>query len=398
MRTQHLMNAYRRLPVEFSAGRGAWLEDRQGRRYLDGVAGIAVCGLGHAHPAVTRAIAEQAGKLVHTSNLYHIGRQRALAEKLAALAGMDRVFFCNSGAEANEAAVKLARLHGRRLGVADPAVLTLSGAFHGRTLAMLAASGNASIRAGFEPMPAGFVHAPWNDLAALDRLAAERENIVALLAEPVQGEAGVRTPDPGYLQGLRDACDRHGWLLMLDEVQTGNGRSGRYFACQRERVRPDVLTTAKGLGNGVPIGACLAAGAAAELFEPGQHASTFGGNPLACAAAEAVVDAVAADALCERAEALGRRLGRRFKRELGDLAAVREVRAAGLMLGIELERPAPALGGRALERGALINMTAEGKVLRLLPPLIIGDDDADRLADIVVALVQERAHAEPARA
>ena len=389
VRTRHLMNAYRRLPVQFSAGQGAWLQDRDGRRYLDGISGIAVCGLGHAHPAVTRAVAEQAGQLVHTSNLYHIDRQQELAEKLTALAGMERAFFCNSGAEANEAAVKLARLHGHRAGIAEPAVLTFSQAFHGRTLAMLAASDNAAIRAGFDPLPAGFVHAPWNELSALDQLAAEHANIVAALIEPVQGEAGIRIPDPGYLQGLRAACDRHGWLLMFDEVQTGNARSGHYFACQRESVRPDVLTTAKGLGNGVPIGACLATGAVAELFEPGQHASTFGGNPLACAAATAVIDAIDAESLRARAETLGQRLADRLKAGLAEAPIVRALRAYGMMFGIELERPVPDLAKRALARGVLVNMTAQDRTLRLLPPLILSDAEADQLADSVIALVQE---------
>ncbi len=384
-----LMSTYQRLPVRFSAGRGAWLQDSDGKRYLDGISGLAVCGLGHAHPAVTAAITQQAGRLLHTSNMYGIDRQQALAERLAPLAGMEQVFFCNSGAEANEAAVKLARLHGQRRGIREPAVVTLSHAFHGRTLAMLAASGNAAIRAGFDPLPAGFISAPWNDLPALDAIAAAHPEIAALLAEPVQGEAGIRIPAPHYLRGLREVCDRHGWLLMLDEVQTGNGRSGRYFACQLMGVQPDVLTTAKGLGNGVPIGACLAAGHAAELFRPGQHASTFGGNPLACAAALAVLDTVAADGLCERAEALGHRLLGRLEQDLGDSPAVRQIRGCGLLLGIELAQAAPTLVTRALERGVLLNMTAQNTVLRLLPPLIMNDSEADQLIDAVVELVQQ---------
>ncbi|MCU5788720.1 acetylornithine transaminase, partial [Alloalcanivorax marinus] len=289
MSEQFLIPTYARQPVAFERGEGVWLYDQAGNRYLDAVAGVAVCNLGHAHPAVTRALSEQAARLVHTSNLYRIPAQEALAERLCRLAGMNKVFFGNSGAEANEAAIKLARLHARRRGIEHPVVLVMENSFHGRTLATLSATGNRKVKEGFAPLVEGFRTLPYNDLAAVDA-AADDANVVAVLAEPIQGEGGVRVPDDGFLAGLRERCDRHGWLLMLDEIQTGNGRTGGYFACLEQGVRPDVLTTAKGLGNGFPIGACLVAGAATELFGPGSHGSTFGGSPLGCATALAVVE------------------------------------------------------------------------------------------------------------
>ena len=385
MSEQFLIPTYARQPVAFERGEGVWLYDQAGERYLDAVSGVAVCNLGHAHPAVTRALAEQAGRLVHTSNLYRIPVQEALAERLCRLSGMEKVFFSNSGAEANEAAIKLARLHGHRRGVDKPVVLVMENSFHGRTLATLSATGNAKVKEGFEPLVEGFRTLPYGDLAALDR-ALDEPAVVAVLAEPIQGEGGVRLPDDGFLAGLRERCDRHGLLLMLDEIQTGNGRTGSYFACQRQGVVPDVLTTAKGLGNGFPIGACLVAGAATELFGPGSHGSTFGGNPLGCATALAVVDAL--EAVIPEVDAKGERLRTALRDGLADLSMVTEVRGRGLIIGLQLDRPCAELVGRAREAGLLINVTA-GSVVRLLPPLIIDDRELTFLADTLIRVIHD---------
>jgi acetylornithine/N-succinyldiaminopimelate aminotransferase len=376
------MSSYQRLPVAFVRGEGVWLWDTEGRRYLDAVGGIAVCALGHAHPAVTQAVAEQAAILVHTSNLYCIPSQEHLAERLVALSGMDQAFFCNSGAEANEAGIKIARLLGHERGLEAPAIVVMEGAFHGRTLATLTASGARKVQAGFEPLVQGFVRVPYGDLEALRAVGANRREIVAVLCEPIQGEGGVVMPPPGYLAGLREVCDRHGWLLMLDEVQTGMCRTGRWFAFQHEGVTPDVMTLAKSLGNGVPIGACLARGAAAGLIRPGKHASTFGGNPLACRAALAVLDLLEQGRLAERAAELGEALLERLRRALGGVPGVVEIRGRGLIIGIMLDRPCGELVERALGLGLLINVTAE-RVVRLLPPLILSDAEA---ADLVERL------------
>ena len=385
MSEQFLIPTYARQPVAFERGEGVWLYDQAGERYLDAVSGVAVCNLGHAHPAVTRALADQAGRLVHTSNLYRIPVQEALAERLCRLSGMEKVFFSNSGAEANEAAIKLARLHGHRRGVDKPVVLVMENSFHGRTLATLSATGNAKVKEGFEPLVEGFRTLPYGDLAALDR-ALDEPDVVAVLAEPIQGEGGVRLPDDGFLAGLRERCDRHGLLLMLDEIQTGNGRTGSYFACQRQGVVPDVLTTAKGLGNGFPIGACLVAGAATELYGPGSHGSTFGGNPLGCATALAVVDAL--EAVIPEVDAKGERLRAALRDGLADLPMVTEVRGRGLIIGLQLDRPCAELVGRAREAGLLINVTA-GSVVRLLPPLIIDDRELTFLADTLIRVIHD---------
>lgn len=286
----HLMSTYSRLPVEFQRGDGIWLWDSEGRQYLDALSGIAVCGLGHAHPAVTSAIAEQAGTLVHTSNLYGIGLQGQLADKLCSLSQMDRVFFSNSGAEANEAAIKIARLFGHSKGIDNPAIIVMDKSFHGRTLATLTATGNRKVQAGFEPLVQGFIRVPYNDLDAIGKVAANSQDVAAILVEPIQGEGGINIPDEAYLDGIRALCDDNNWLMMLDEIQTGMGRTGRWFAWQHSNARPDVVTLAKALGNGVPIGACLASGKAAEMMQPGSHGTTFGGNPLACRAAIAVLE------------------------------------------------------------------------------------------------------------
>jgi acetylornithine aminotransferase len=382
-----LMPTYGRLPVAFERGQGAWLWDAQDRRYLDALSGIAVCGLGHAHPAVRDALCEQAARLVHTSNLYRIPLQAELGARLCAAAGMDRVFFANSGAEANEAAIKLARLQAHQRGIADPTILVMANAFHGRTLATLSATGNRKAQAGFEPLVQGFVRVPFDDLDAVATAAENRANIVAVLVEPIQGEGGVVMPSPDYLQGLRRLCDHHGWLLIVDEIQTGMGRTGRLFAHQLDGVRPDVLTLAKALGNGVPIGACLARGAAAEVLGAGSHGSTFGGNPLACRAALAVLDALETEDLPTRAAVLGEHILDGLRAHLNGLGGVRDIRGRGLMLGIELDRPCRELVGEALAEGLLINVTAE-RVVRLLPPLIIDEAQAEQIVTGVSGLIR----------
>jgi acetylornithine/N-succinyldiaminopimelate aminotransferase len=381
-----LMATYRRLPVTFTHGEGAWLWDEAGKRYLDALSGIAVCGLGHAHPAVREALCEQAGSLIHTSNLYQIAAQTELGAQLTACAGMDRVFFGNSGAEANEAALKLARLHGHQHGIERPAILVMENSFHGRTLATLSATGNRKVQAGFEPLVQGFVRVPYNDLGAVDIAAANRPDIVAVLVEPIQGEGGINIPAPDYLPGLRAICDRQGWLLMLDEIQTGMGRTGRLFAHQHSGIQPDVMTLAKGLANGVPIGACLARGVAATVLGPGSHGSTFGGNPLACRAASVVLATLEGEGLVDRATHLGNQIKTGLRQALGRQPGVRDIRGLGLMIGIELDRPCAELVGQALAAGLLINVTAE-RVIRLLPPLILERDQVELLVDQLARLI-----------
>lgn len=385
--SEHLMTTYAPFDVCFEQGEGALLRDTQGNEYLDALAGIAVCGLGHAHPAVTQAITDQAGKLLHTSNLYCIKRQQELADKLAAVSGMDKIFFSNSGAEANEAAIKLARLYGHQKNIENPAIIVTDGSFHGRTMATLTATGNRKVQAGFEPLVQGFIRAPYNDIEALRKIAQNSSNVVAVLIEPIQGEGGINLLDDDFLLQLRELCNEHDWLMILDEIQTGMGRTGQWFAFQHHDLTPDVMTLAKGLGNGVPIGACLAKGRAAEVFQPGNHGSTFGGNPLACAAASAVIDTLHSENLVERAAVLGERLFQGFTGQLADLEGVREIRCAGLMVGIELDRDCPELVKQALEKGLLINVTA-GHVIRLLPPLILTDDQADQIIDTVSELIK----------
>lgn len=378
---QPIMNTYGRLPVTFVKGKGAIITDTDGREYLDALSGIAVCGLGHGHPAVTRAIREQADNLVHTSNLYGIGMQQTLAEKLTAISGMDNVFFSNSGAEANEAAIKIARKYGHNKGIDLPTILVMENAFHGRTLATLTATANKAAQAGFGPLLDGFVRVAYNDLAAAQQAVQNNPNIVAILIEPVQGEGGVTAATDEYMNGLRALCTENDLLLMLDEIQTGNGRTGKYFAFQHFDWQPDVLTTAKGLGNGVPIGACLAKGVAAEVLQPGSHGSTYGGNPLACAAANAVIDTITQEKLCERVIELGDRIRAGIKAELEGTDFVREFRGKGLMIGVVLNTQESAAGlmKTALEAGILLNVTA-GNVVRLLPPFILTNEQADLIA------------------
>jgi len=384
--SDNLMQTYRRLPVAFARGQGAYLEDTNGKRYLDALTGLAVCGLGHAHPAVTKAISTQAGALLHTSNLYEIPLQAALAERLCALSGMDRVFFANSGAEANEAAIKIARLHGHARNIARPAIIAADQSFHGRTMATLTATGNRKVQAGFEPLLSGFVRAPYNDIDTLTKIGENNADVVAVMIEPVQGESGINIPADDYLQKVRALCDARGWLLILDEVQTGNGRTGRFFAYQHTDILPDVVTTAKGLGNGVPIGACLARGAAADLFQPGHHGSTFGGNLLACAAAHAVLDTLINEGLFERAAKLGERIVKGLKEGLAGNNQVREIRGKGLVLAVEMNHPCAELVSKGLDAGILINV-ANDCVVRMLPPLNLTDAEADELVTKVTALI-----------
>lgn len=383
-----VMPTYSRIALDFERGEGSWLIDTQGKRYLDAISGIAVCALGHAHPAFSRAVAEQAAALVHTSNLYGIPLQRQLAERLCEASGMENVFFCNSGAEANESAIKLARLYGHDRGVDRPVTIVMEGAFHGRTMGALSATHSARHQAGFEPLLEGFVRVPYDDPAAVEA-AARDAAVVAVLVEPVQGEGGVILPSPGYLNALREICDRHELLLMLDEVQTGNGRTGKYFAFQHEGIVPDVLTTAKGLGNGFPIGACLAGGRAAGVFQPGHHASTFGGSPLACAAALAVNEAILAEDLVGNAAAMGRRIREGLQAALAGHPLVVAVRGLGLMIGVELARPCPELTEAARREGLLINV-AVGKVVRLVPPLNLKSAEADLIVELTARIIREQ--------
>jgi len=368
--SSHLMTTYLPLDVCFERGEGAYLFDDKGDKYLDALAGIAVCGLGHAHPAVTKAIQAQAEKLLHTSNLYCIQNQKQLADQLCKVSGMSNVFFSNSGAEANEAAIKLARLYGNQQNISNPSIIVTDGSFHGRTLATLSATGNRKAHAGFEPLVSGFTRAPYNDIEAIKSIAQNSTNTVAILVEPIQGEGGINLPDENYLIELRSICDENNWLLMLDEIQTGMGRTGKWFAFQHSNILPDIMTLAKGLGNGVPIGACLAQGKAAELFQPGNHGSTFGGNPLSSAAASAVIETITNESLCQRADELGKRMHSGFDAQLKDMPEIKSIRSKGLMLGIELDRDCPQLVQLALQQNCLINVTA-GSVVRLLPPRLI---------------------------
>ncbi|WP_312376306.1 aspartate aminotransferase family protein [Stutzerimonas nitrititolerans] len=381
----HLMRAYARQPVSFVRGNGARLWDEQGVEYMDAIAGVAVTSLGHAHPEIAAVIAEQAGMLLHTSNVFRIDWQERLGERLCALAGMQKAFFCNSGAEANETALKLARLHGHRKQVTTPKILVMEKGFHGRTIATLSATGHPENQRGFEPLLPGFLRVPYNDIEAVRRAAAQSPDIVAVLIEPVQGEGGIRAASTEYLRELRALCDRHGWLLMLDEIQAGLGRTGAWFGHQHADIAPDVVTLAKALGNGIPIGACLARGAAADLFSPGQHGSTFGGNPLACRVACSVLDIMARDELPARAAVLGARLLVGLQRALGEHPHVLAIRGQGLMAGIELDRDCKELVGRALEEQRLLITVTRDTVIRLLPPLICDEKQID---DIVLRVAR----------
>ncbi|MDH5354062.1 MAG: aspartate aminotransferase family protein [Gammaproteobacteria bacterium] len=384
--SKHLISAYQSLPVSFSKGDGIHLWDQDGGQYLDALCGISVTSLGHNYPAVTEAIQQQAATLLHTSNLYSIEWQQKLADLICHLSGMDKVFFGNSGAEANEAAIKLARLYGNKQDIKDPQIVVMEHSFHGRTMATLSATGNRKVQAGFEPLVSGFVRAPYNDVDSIQAIAANNKKVVAILVEPVQGEGGIVIPDPGYLSALREICDENNWLLMLDEIQTGIARSGKMFAFQHENIIPDVMTLAKALGNGVPIGACVTRGKAADVIQPGNHGSTFGGNPLACRTACAVLDSITSHNLTENAAQRSTQLVALLREGLKGNENLVEIRNLGLLIGIELKQNCQALVTDALARGLLLNVTAE-KVVRLLPPLIINEAQTAEIAEKVIACI-----------
>lgn len=389
-----LMSSYSRLPVTMSHGEGPFLWDSEGRQYLDALSGIAVTALGHANPDIASAIAAQSTELMHVSNLYTIPQQEKLGERLCELAGMDKAFFCNSGAEANEACIKIARLHGHAKDVSTPTIIVADTAFHGRTMATLAATGNEKIKAGFGPMLEGFHIVPFNNATAVAAVADERDDIVAVMVEPIQGESGIIMPDAGYLKKLRQICDQNDWLLICDEIQSGMGRTGRWFAHQHENITPDVMSLAKALGNGMPIGACLANGAAANLIQPGSHGTTFGGNPLACRVGLTVIDVLEKGNLVDRAGELGQRMLDGFKHSLHNQPGIRDIRGHGMMMGIELDVACAELVNRALESGILLNVTA-GNVVRLLPSYILTDEQADdlvrRISDLIITFLQSQA-------
>ncbi|GAA5316272.1 MAG: aspartate aminotransferase family protein [Candidatus Pelagadaptatus aseana] len=386
MSTASIMNTYGERKLTFTKGEGCYLWDKQGNRYLDALSGIAVCGLGHAHPEVAQTIAEQASTLLHTSNLYLTDPGLELADNLCAETGMEKVFFSNSGAEANEAAIKIARKYGNDKGITKPVIITMDGSFHGRTMATLTATGNSKVKTGFTPLLEGFVHVPYDNIDELK--AAATSDVVAVLVEPVQGEGGVNIPATDYLNQLRELCDQNDWLLMLDEIQTGNCRTGRHFAFQHNQIQPDVVTTAKGLGNGLPIGACMARGKAAEILVPGTHGSTYGGNPLVCQGALTVQKVLKRDRIDSKAMETGNYLLDSFNQAIGSSALVKEIRGMGMMIGIELTMDCPELVGKAADKGLLINVTA-GSVIRLLPPLTLSKQQADDVAEIVSSLVNE---------
>ncbi len=382
------MSTYAPLPVTFESGNGVYLKDTEGKEYLDALAGVAVCSLGHCHPEVTEAICEQARSLVHTSNIYQIQHQIELGEKLCALANMDKVFFGNSGAEANEAAIKLARLYGKKQGIETPNIVVMNRSFHGRTLATLSATGSRKVQAGFSPLVSGFVRVEYNDIEAIKTVAKNNSDIVAILVEPIQGEGGVIVPDSDYLENIRKICDENNWLMMLDEIQTGTGRTGKWFAHQHsDNAKPDVMTLAKALGNGVPIGACLAVGKAAEIFSPGTHGSTFGGNPLATRAALTVLNVLENSDIIDNAAIMGAYLVEQFNSKLSDVEGIVEIRGLGLMVGIELNKDCGELVKQAFEKQLLINVTA-GKTIRLLPPLILTKEQADKIVSTLVPLIK----------
>ena len=387
MSAAHLMQTYAPQPVAFSRGEGVWLWDTEGRRYLDALAGIAVNGLGHGHPVLTKRLAEQAARLIHTSNLFHVAEQEALAERVCTLAAMENAFFCNSGAEANECAIKIARLHGHQRGIENPSIIVMEKAWHGRTLATLSATGSRKAQAGFEPLMGGFVRVPYNDFAAIERVAEHNQGIVAILLEVLQGEGGIHVADTVYLQRLREICDRRQWFLMIDEVQSGIGRTGKWFAHQWSGIVPDVMTLAKGLGSGVPLGACLGRGLAARVFKPGNHGTTFGGGPLASVAGLTTLECVESEGLLANAERQGKIIREGLARELSGVAGVKEIRGRGLMIGLELDRKCGEIVGRALQAGLVLNVTAD-TVIRLLPALVIRDAESAELVSRLSALVK----------
>ena len=384
----YLLKTYNPLPVQFTHGQGAWLYDTQGNDYLDALGGIAVCCLGHAHPAITKVLQEQAAKLLHLSNIYEIPEQLVLAEKLCSLAAMEGVFFANSGAEANEAAIKLCRLHGHHKQITEPKIIVMEGAFHGRTLACLSASGSRKVQAGYEPLVPGFIRVPYNNIQALETVAKHQHDVVAVMLEPIQGEGGIHLPDPGYLHEIRTLCDKQDWLLVLDEVQTGNGRTGHFYAYQGENILPDIVATAKGLGNGFPIGACMVQGQARDLFQIGSHGSTFGGNPLGCKIASTVLETICEADLCTQAKQRGALLQTLLREELADLPQVLDIRGQGLMIGIELAHATREILHLGLRHKILFSLTA-GNVIRLLPPYIISESETEQIAKRVARVIRD---------
>ena len=385
--SNHLMNTYAALPVAFERGEGAWLWDENGKRYLDAISGLGVCALGHAHPEVTRVISDQAGKLIHTANLARIPWQEMLADALAEITAMDRVFVANSGTEAIECALKITRIIGHQRGFNKPGVIVMENSFHGRSLAALSATGSRKVQAGFEPLVSGFLRVPFANSEAVAKIANNSNEVVAVLVEPIQGEAGVKVPETGYLETLRVICDEQGWLLIFDEIQSGLCRTGKWYAHQHEDVQPDILTTAKALANGVPIGACVARGAAADAFSPGRHGSTFGGNPLASRTACTVLDIMQSEDLNARAEQIGERMFGAFRSRLQGNPGVKDIRGRGLMIGIELDQDVNRLKTVALHQGLLLNVT-RNNVIRLLPPLIIDEAQAEQIVDTVCKLIE----------
>ena len=383
----HLMNTYAALPIAFERGEGAWLWDEKGKRYLDAISGLGVCALGHAHPEVTRVISDQAGKLIHTANLVRIPWQEKLADALAEITGMDRVFVANSGTEAIECALKITRIIGHQRGFNKPGVIVMENSFHGRSLAALSATGSRKVQAGFEPLVSGFLRVPFGNSEAVAKIANHSNEVVAVLVEPIQGEAGVKVPETGYLETLRVICDEQGWLLIFDEIQSGLCRTGKWYAHQHEDVQPDILTTAKALANGVPIGACVARGAAADAFSPGRHGSTFGGNPLASRTACTVLDIMQSEDLNARVKQIGERMFGAFRSRLQNHPGVQDIRGRGLMIGIELNQDVNQLKTVALDQGLLLNVT-RNNVIRLLPPLIIDQAQAEQIVDVVCTLIE----------
>jgi len=384
---QPLMDTYNRIPIAIERGEGCWLFDTNGNKYFDTFSGIAVCGLGHNHHAVVAAIKDQAGRLMHCSNTYHIPLQSLLAHELCAISSMDKAFFTNSGAEANETAIKLARQYGHQQGMLKPNIIVMENAFHGRTMATLTATGNRKVQAGFEPLLSGFVRAPFNNMDAIKTIAQSNHQIIGVLLEPIQGEGGLSISNQEYLTELRDFCTQKGWLLMLDEVQTGNGRTGSYFAYQEYDIKPDIVTTAKGLGNGFPIGACLASKDVAKVFHHGSHGSSFGGNPLACAAALAVINTIKSQNLDQRAKVLGKRILAGLQHNFGHVDYIHDIRGKGLMIGIDMDSPCPELITLARSTGLLLNVTAD-KVIRLLPALTMTDEETEFLIHAVTQIIK----------
>ena len=385
---------YGRLPIAFTHGQGVWLWDESNKRYLDGLSGIGVSCLGHAHPALVKAISEQAARVIHTSNIYQVPLQEALAQRISAISGLSEVFFANSGAEANEGAIKVARLYGHLKGIKVPTIITMDSSWHGRTIGTLAATGSEKAKEGFGPLPAGFIQVTYNSIDAVKNAANDCSDVVAVMIEVLQGEGGIRPSDISYIQDLRKLCDERQWLLIIDEVQSGIGRTGKWLAHQWANVLPDVMTLAKGLGGGVPIGAVALRGPAAGILKPGHHGTTFGGGPLVCAAALAVLDTLESDGLLEHAHKVGMAMKARLDNELGALAGVKEIRGQGLMIGIELDRPCGELVTKAMHNGLLINVTRD-KVVRLLPPLILTTQEADMLLDILIPLIQSFVDQQP---